>query len=247
MNLIHKRHPLVLSACVFLFLLVFLAAGCCTFYLATRTAAKKAAAEERRVTVILDAGHGGRDGGAVGVNGVLEKDLNLAVTEALSVLLREAGVEVILTRTEDRLLYGEEGDVAGHRKENDLRARLAVAAAHPDALFVSIHMNTFSAAKYSGLQVYYAKTDGSRRLAEEIQGTVRERLQPENRRVAHEAGSSIFLLDHAVGRAVLVECGFLSNPEECARLSQKDYQSELCFSIFCGMMEYIKTIEGETS
>ena len=198
-----------------------------------------------RVSVILDAGHGGTDGGAVGVSGVYEKDLNLAVTWELARLLREAGVEVILTRSEDTLLYGAEGDVPGHRKENDLKARLAVAEANPDAIFVSIHMNSFSQAKYAGLQVYYADTEGSRELALAVQDAVRTRLQPENKRVPHAATSSIFLLDKAVGRCVLIECGFLSNPEECQRLSQKDYQEELCFSIFCGMMEYIKQTTGE--
>ena len=124
---------------------------------------------------------------------------------------------------------------------------MAIAAARPEALFVSIHMNTFSVPKYSGLQVYYAGTNGSRELATCIQSTVRGQLQPENKRAVHAANSSIFLLNNAVGRAVLVECGFLSNPEECAKLSQKDYQSELCFSIFCGIMEYIKATEGEAA
>ena len=151
---------------------------------------------------------------------------------------------MILTRTEDALLYGEDEDIYGQRKKSDLKNRLAIAEAHPDALFVSIHMNTFSVAKYSGLQVYYASTQGSRELANSVQAAVREDVQQNNHRVPQAASSSIYLLHNAVGTSILVECGFLSNPEECTLLSQKDYQSRLCFSIFCGMMEYIEKMGG---
>ena len=204
-------------------------------------------ADEGHPTVILDAGHGGEDGGAVGVGGVKEKDLNLSITLQLASLLREAGVKVILTREDDRLLYTAEENVKGRRKEYDLKNRLAVAKDNPEALFISIHMNTFQSPKYAGLQVYYARTEGSRALAESIQGTVREQLQPENTRKVHVTTSSIYLLDKAIGRAVLIECGFLSNAAECDRLTQKDYQDRLCFSLFCGIMKYIKAEEGDPS
>ena len=239
-----KRHSLLLFARVFFLILLFLLAGLCTFFLSSRLTPRSVDAIAHPPLVILDAGHGGEDGGAVGTNGVLEKDLNLAVANELADLLRKEGVEVILTRTEDALLYSDEENVYGQRKKNDLKNRLAVAKAHPDALFVSIHMNTFSVAKYSGLQVYYAATQGSRELAGAVQGAVRDRLQPDNRRVPHAASSSIYLLHNAVGTSILIECGFLSNPEECELLSQKDYQSRLCFSVFCGMMEYIEKMGG---
>ena len=239
-----KRHTLFLFARVFFLIVLFLLAGLCTFFLASRIEARAADAAAEPTLVILDAGHGGEDGGAVGVNGAREKDINLAMANELAALLRGEGVKVILTRSEDKLLYGEDDDIRGQRKKGDLKNRLAVAEAHPEAIFVSIHMNTFSVAKYSGLQVYYAATDGSRDLANAVQGAVRKEVQQQNRRVPHAADSSIFLLHNAVGTAVLVECGFLSNPEECALLSQKDYQSRLCFSIFCGMMEYIENKGG---
>lgn len=237
-----KRCPIALLSGILFLFLVFLAAGCCTVFLSERLASERTAAPPR-ATVILDAGHGGIDGGAVGVNGVLEKDLNLKVTLALAELLGEAGVEVILTRTEDVLL---DGAVApGHRKEQDLKNRLAVAAAHPDALFISIHMNTYPAEGCRGMEVYYAGTAGSRELADAIQASVKSRLQPDNRRGIRAAGSSIYLLENAVGQAVLLECGFLSSPEECRLLCEKDYQKELCFSVFCGIMEYISKSGGE--
>lgn len=244
---IKKRHPLLSMACVFFLLLLFLVSGAFSVFLSELLVGEASAPtlEPSAPTVILDAGHGGEDGGTVGKNGALEKDINLTVTLRLAEMLRAEGVEVILTRTEDRLLYEEDENIKGHRKEYDLKNRLEVALAHPDAIFVSIHMNAFPDTSCHGLQVYYARTEGSSLLASHIQGAVKARLQPDNRRVPHAATSSIYLLEQAVGRAVLVECGFLSNPEECARLLEKDYQSELCFSIFCGMMEYIKAAEGD--
>ncbi|MBO7762904.1 MAG: N-acetylmuramoyl-L-alanine amidase [Clostridia bacterium] len=238
---ISKRCSVMLYSGIFFLLLVFLAAGCCTFFLAHRMAGEYTQAAPR-ATVILDAGHGGIDGGAVGVNGALEKDLNLSVTLLLAELLREAGVDVILTRTEDVLLDGGE---SGRRKENDLKNRLSVASSHPEALFISIHMNTYPAGSCRGFEAYYANTEKSRELAACIHGSVKRTLQPDNRRTIRAADSSIYLLKNAVGSAVLLECGFLSNSEECESLCEKDYQKELCFAIFCGIMEHIENNKGE--
>ena len=104
-------------------------------------------------TVILDAGHGGEDGGAVSAGGLAEKSLNLSIVLTLGDMLEAAGVEVIYTRTEDDGLY--EGAVPGHRKMTDLKNRLAVREAHPQALFLSVHMNTFSDPRYDGIQLFY--------------------------------------------------------------------------------------------
>lgn len=197
-------------------------------------ASKGASAEPDPVlTVILDAGHGGEDGGAVGKDGTAEKELNLSIATMLSDMLRASGVKVIMTRTEDVLLYDRNVDYKGRKKSLDLRARLEVANANPDALFVSIHMNAFPNKKYSGLQVYYSKNAGeSRALAENIQSTVKTLLQPENDRKIKKAGSSIYLLDRAPGIAVLVECGFLSNDEECEKLCTVKYRRQLAFALF---------------
>ena len=240
-----KRHPLVFGSGVFFLFILILGAGALAV---SHSVIDTGATEISRVTtVILDPGHGGEDGGAVGVNGVLEKDLNLEVALNLAALLEKEGVSVILTRSDDRLLYGESGNVKGHRKENDLKNRLAFAKEYPEALFVSIHMNTFGEPYYSGLQVYYAATEGSRELASLLQANVKKQLQPQNRRAIQRGDGAIYLLKNAVGCAVLVECGFLSNPEECALLSEKDYRSKLCFSLFCGMMEYINSMTGDAS
>ena len=201
---------------------------------------RAASADLSAVTVVLDAGHGGEDGGAVGVNGVYEKDLNLSLTHRLGALLEEAGVRVVYTRTEDKMLYSEAEGKSGRKKFFDLRNRLLLARAQENPVLVSIHMNKFTVAKYSGLQVYYsAARPESRALAAAVQETVRKNLQPENRRQIKQAGDNIYLLDKADIPAVLIECGFLSNPAECENLSSEDYQNRLSYAVFCGIMEYL--------
>lgn len=198
-------------------------------------------------TVILDAGHGGPDGGANGVNGVHEKDLNLAMVLLLAELFRGEGVEVILTRADDALPITEEQDRSGHRKRWDVTNRIGFTKLYPDALFVSIHMNLFPVEKYSGLQVWYAKTPGSAELAETVRRRVTAELQPDNKRQCKKADRSIRLLDEAGCAAILVECGFLSNRAECEKLCSPDYQRELSFSIFCAIMEYVNQRNGTGS
>ena len=202
-------------------------------------------AEASYPTVILDAGHGGEDGGAVGVTGVLEKDLNLNLTFALADLLRDAGVSVVLTRESDRMLYEQGQDVPGKRKYYDLRNRLAYAERDPSALFVSIHMNSYPNGAYYGFQAWCASNPESLSLAETVSASVRERLQPDNRRRVKTADGNLFLLSRAPGRAVLLECGFLSNQNECERLCDEDYRRELSFAIFCGIMNYLNANPGE--
>lgn len=190
-------------------------------------------------TVIIDAGHGGEDCGAIGVNGVYEKDLNLTIANLVGEQLTEAGYAVVYTRTEDKLLYTEEENIKGIRKISDLKNRCKIAAEYDDSIFISIHMNSFADAKYSGLHVYYSpESDASQSLAYAIQNKVRTDIQPNNNRVP-KPGKNIFILENVDNTAVLVECGFLTNPEECENLSEKEYQKRLSFSIVCGIIEYM--------
>lgn len=200
--------------------------------------------EKPAVTVVIDAGHGGEDGGAVGVDGVLEKDLNLSLATMLGQMLIEAGVRVVYTRTEDKLLYTEEQNIRGQRKVWDLKNRLLIAEKEENPIFVSIHMNKYPSAGVSGLQTYFGGEEKSRMLALALQSKVQADFPTMKRRTPKAAGDSIYLLAHASCPAVLVECGFLSNPEECEKLSQKDYQRQLSFSLFCAMMEYIENDKG---
>lgn len=191
-------------------------------------------------TVIIDAGHGGEDCGAIGQNGAYEKDLNLAVAFTLGEMLTEKGYAVIYTRTEDKLLYTDEENIKGIRKISDLKNRCKVAKEYPDSVFISIHMNSFTDPKYSGTHVYYSqKNEDSRLLASKVQSSVKETLQKDNNRVI-KPGKSMYVLENIDNTAILIECGFLSNPEECEKLSEKEYQKKLCFSIMCAMIEYIE-------
>lgn len=197
-----------------------------------------------QVCIILDAGHGGMDGGAVSVTGTLEKNLNLQVTLLLSDMLRAAGYQTILTRTSDEMLSTAEG---GKRKMQDLQARLHIAEANPDALFVSIHMNIFSQEKYSGLQVYYADAGaGSQQLANTVQNFTKLYLQPSNERLTKPATSSIYLMHKMRSTGILVECGFLSNFAEAECLDSPAYRKKLSFTLLCALTEYCNTAHGET-
>ena len=197
-------------------------------------------------TVILDAGHGGEDGGASSASGALEKDINLAITMSLRDLLVASGVRVVLTRSEDILLYDKSVDYHGRKKALDLAARRKIAEETPYAIFVSIHMNAFPQTQYKGLQVWYSKNDPcSLTLAQSVQQLASEQLQPENDRRVKAATSSIYLLHHLRCPAILVECGFLSNPEEASLLATEEYQNKLAFLLFLAISDGMTKISSE--
>lgn len=195
-------------------------------------------------TVILDAGHGGEDGGAIGIDGSYEKDLNLAITKTVHQILQINGIQTVLTREDDRLLYDKNSDYQGQKKVQDLATRRSIAESYDDAYFVSIHMNAFPQAQYRGLQVYYSvHSPLSKDLADTIQSHTKRSLQPQNHRSVKAAGSSIYLLDRLSCPAVLIECGFLSNPEECALLSDQTYQKQLAWLIAISIMENLSSAD----
>lgn len=194
------------------------------------------------VAVVLDPGHGGEDGGAVGKNGVLEKDLNLLIAKEVERNLTSWGFSAFCTRNEDVLLYDKTQDYQGRKKALDLAARLKIARDTPNSIFVSIHMNSFPQAKYSGLQVYYSGNDPrSQELATLVQNEVCRSLQPENTRLIKQASSNIYLLERITSPAILIECGFLSNTEECSKLSTPEYREQLAYAISCAIADYLET------
>lgn len=199
--------------------------------------------------VVIDAGHGGEDGGASSAAGVLEKDLNLSVAFALRDLFEAAGVPVVMTRTEDKLLYDRNVDFQGRKKVLDLAARRLVAekvaAEVADGggvcLFISIHMNAFPQPQYSGMQVWYGAAHPlSAEVAWRIQSAA-VAIMPDNHRKIKAAGSNIYLLDRIQTPAVLVECGFLSNPEEAERLSREGYRYAVAAAVFAGVIAVYRT------
>ena len=202
--------------------------------------AANAVASVAQKTIVIDPGHGGEDCGAIGYSGVLEKDLNLEISMIIGALLTEKGFNVVYTRTDDRMLYLPEENIKGMRKLSDLKSRVRISEENPGAIFVSIHMNSFGEAKYSGLQVYAKdKSEDSEALAEAIRRAVVSTCEPENKR-AVKRGDKIYVLEKNTNTSVLIECGFLSNEAECERLSQKEFQKELSFFIVCGIIKYME-------
>lgn len=186
-------------------------------------------------TIVIDAGHGGIDGGAVSIDGTLEKDLNLEIANKVAYLLRLSDLNVVLTRNEDRLLFDDSN--SSSKKAQDVRNRVKLTQECKSPVFVSIHQNKFPVSKYSGLQVYYSKNnDDSKIFAENIQSFVKENLQKNNSRQVKGAGSGIYVLNNLNCPSVLVECGFLSNPEETRLLCDENYQKKIAFCIFCAIM-----------
>lgn len=195
-------------------------------------------AENHAPVIVLDPGHGGEDGGASAADGTLEKDLNLAVAEGVYHLLSAAGFDVRMTRTDDRLLYdlyGDLSDYGGYKKTYDLKNRLRFTREAEADLFVSIHMNKFPQTNVRGLQVWHAAVPGSRETAETIRTYAASYLSPEHKRIVKEATSAIYLLHRIEIPAVMVECGFLSNGEDLAKLQSEDYRRQLALTVACAV------------
>lgn len=189
--------------------------------------------------VIIDAGHGGFDGGAVASDGTVEKDINLNIAMVLRRFVEQSGFNVIMTRTSDSATDDVETKAIAVRKKSDLKNRLELMRDYPDAIFVSIHLNKFTTSAASGAQVFYSKTDSrSKTLGECIQKSVVGLLQPENTRVIKQGTDSTYLLKNATVPAVIVECGFLSNHSELEKLKNEEYQSKMAFAVYCGILEY---------
>ena len=195
---------------------------------------------DEKITVVIDPGHGGRDGGAVADDGTLEKDLNLAVSLKLKSILESADIHVVMTRETDVELASPD---SSHKKADDLKARLQLAQDQKNAIFVSIHMNQFPIEKYRGLQVYYSENHAeSLTLAQAIQNTTQSALQNTEDRKVKPAGDSIYLMSHLEIPAVLVECGFLSNKEERELLKNEVYQKKLALCLSAAILEYIASV-----
>lgn len=190
------------------------------------------------ITVVIDAGHGGEDGGAV-ANDIIEKDLNLSISNKLAYVLKNAGYKVVLTRCEDEMVDAE-GESLRERKVSDMHNRLDLFNENENNVVISIHQNKFTQEQYHGTQVFYsANNEKSLSLATAIREDVRTLLQPENTRECKPAGSDIFLLNNTNVPAVIVECGFISNYEEAQKLKTEEYQDKMAFAIFAGFMDYI--------
>lgn len=218
-----------------LLLLALIAAG------VLRGNAAVAAADARGAnrTLVIDAGHGGFDGGAVGFSGTQEKDINLSIASRVQVLAAFFGVQTAMTRTDENALGYDPSASVRENKIADIKMREQTVAAFADPVFVSVHLNKFSDAQYHGAQVFYSKNHaGGRALAECLQNALVAGVDPQNRRQAKQAEDTIYLMKQLSCPAVIVECGFLSNPEEAVRLTEENYQKQLAACIVCGYLRY---------
>ncbi len=227
----------VFFLCLLVFFSTILLTG--TVRRITQTAAVSLTPE--KPFLLIDPGHGGPDGGASTDDGVLEDDINLSVALMLRDMLVSHGYEVKMTRTEDTAVSTEQDLDDRSWKTNDMYNRLSLYNAA--FLTVSIHQNHFSQSQYHGTQLFYSDNrPESRDIAACIREQVIALLQPDNKRELKRASDSIFLLDRTERPAVIVECGFLSNPEEAARMQDPLYQQQMAFSIFCGIVQYAPNI-----
>ena len=179
----------------------------------------------RNSCFIIDPGHGGVDGGATSCSGKLESDFNLEISLRLRDLLHFLGYETKMIRTSNISVYTD-GNTIAQKKISDLKERVRICNEIENAILISIHQNTFPDGRYSGAQVFYAESEGSKALALHLQKELIQNLNPGNTRAAKKA-SGIYLMEHIQCRGILIECGFLSNPEEEAQLRSSDYQRKL--------------------
>ena len=190
--------------------------------------------------VVIDAGHGGEDGGAVSLTGVPESQLNLAVALRVDALLGLYGEQVVMLREEDVSLHSPQAETLREKKSSDLRNRAAAVEAVEGAVLLSIHQNSYPDSRYRGAQVFYAPTQGSEALARYAQQLLRRTLDPDNDRECKPISKDIYLMNHVSCPAILVECGFLTNPEEEALLRSGTYQTKVA-SALAGACLYRET------
>ena len=198
----------------------------------------------KRQTVILDAGHGGEDPGCVGMNGELEKDINLKITLDLAELLKTAGFDVILTRDKDESIHSGDAKTARQRKKSDMENRKKIIDRNTDGIFLSIHQNRFTSPDSFGAQIFYTvKNQDNVTLASSLQKRFAE-LQPENTREVKLIDNNLFLFRETVQPAVLIECGFLSNKDDAQNLGDEEYQKKVAMTIFKGLTDYLSNADA---
>lgn len=183
---------------------------------------------QRTQIIVIDAGHGGEDGGAVSCTGVYESQINLEIALRLNALCHLLGFETRMIRCTDVSVYTQGGTLAA-KKASDLKNRVQMVNSMENGILISIHQNTFSDSRYSGAQVFYAHTSGSMELARQVQQQITA-IDPQNHRRVKPA-NHVYLMQHIQRPGILVECGFLSNPQEEAKLRSAEFQKKLCAAI----------------
>lgn len=187
--------------------------------------------------IVIDPGHGGEDGGAVGVTGIKEKDLNLKIALKLKEKLLNSGINVVMTRETDIMLCDK--NQQKKRKRTDFDNRIKIAQNYNNAIFISIHMNYFEDNSQSGAQIFYSKNNPeSKEIASILREELKNSLNPNNKRQIKPSGKEIYLLSNLKIPACLIECGFISNPTEEQLLMSDNYQEKIAETIKNGLLKY---------
>lgn len=203
----------------------------------------KVNAEECRKVIVIDPGHGGIDGGGKSASGILEKDINLAISLKTKDVLESKGYKVVMTRSEDVGLYSE-GKKVKEKKREDLANRVKMKKESNCDAFISIHQNMFPQKSCKGAQVWSANNEASQKLGQIIQQKFREEVDSSNKRAPKVAKKEYKILsDDYECPSVILECGFLSNPEESVLLSKEEYQTKIANAISNSIDEYFKTVD----
>ena len=179
-----------------------------------------------RTCIVIDAGHGGVDGGTTSCTGVLESGINLEISLRLRDMLHLLGYQTKMIRTEDISIHSQ-GNTIAQKKISDLKNRVQIINNSENAILVSIHQNYFSDSRYSGAQVFYGREEGSEALAKQLQNAFVTALNPGSNRQCKKS-EGVYLMEHIDCTGVLIECGFLSNVQEEAKLRTPEYQKKLC-------------------
>ena len=190
-------------------------------------------------TIIIDAGHGGEDGGAVVQGDILEKDINLSISQKSNEVLSLFGFSTFMVRDSDEMIYDDGSKTLRQKKNSDLRNRLRLMSNFDNAIYISIHQNKYEDNRIWGAQTFYSpNNENSPILAEFIQSSIVSLLQNHNKRKIKETGTNIFVIYNATKPAVMVECGFMSNSDELSKLIDDNYQNMMSFSISYGILNY---------
>lgn len=230
MNQLKESLVLILSICILIWSIAFIDTHTKSVFF------QQTVLEDSKFTVVIDAGHGGFDSGKVGVDGTLEKDINLSIAKKLEELLTAADIHVILTRSEDTGLYEESST---NKKRQDMGNRAALMNEANADCIVSIHQNSYPQEAIDGAQVfYYTGSEKGKLLATLIQDSLISRADPSNHRI-EKPNDSYYLLKNVSAPIVIVECGFLSNWAESKKLVDDTYQQKLAWAIHLGILQYL--------
>lgn len=220
-----------------------LAAACLLVWTGGERVVQAIAQKPSERTLVIDAGHGGFDGGAIGAAGTTEQDINLRIAQRVHLLAAFFGVQTKMTREDENALEYDASRSIRDNKITDIKAREQVVEHTANPVFLSIHLNKFSDAQYHGAQVFYSVNHaGGSALAEQLQDALIEGCDPANQRKAKPADQSIYLMKVLDCPAVIVECGFLSNPTEEQMLQDPEYHKKLAASIVSGYLRYASGI-----